>query len=1200
MRKTLRMLCMGAVAAISAMSFAQTNVTSKLVNADMEKGIFGWDVTFTDDNWHATIKNQDSQPVYEGINNRAIEVWRWNNGPMTDNRVSQTVKNLPNGTYVFGAYIVACSDNEDLIAERELIEGVSLFANEDSILVGTNRPEKGDTIWDHPAKFNIATTVTDGTLTVGMSVFATNANFTLMDNATLYYFGEKDRAVALDEMAKIDIARTIAIADTCLVHHMNADSLAYLQEQIAMAKELSKADELYDTDEKLYWGIRMAVKSIKDYRKLYAALANAKEIVAEEWTDYEGTVAALEELRGLIATNEVVYEGGTAERPEINEGVKALNEAAALVQLDSCYVLLEMYTDILDELEVGEEVGQYSEDAAERFEELLYAVEGYLSEVEEGLISAADAKDQCDALYAQIQQVLDNPISYNEFPIVINRGTQKVNGKDFALLEGMTTDETGRPIYVSPTYRFHEPLTKVRFTVLETGQNGKNGNFVYFSIGGLDIYDENGDLIPFAESDVYCNADHNAMGGNDGAGMTGLLDGDRDTHFHSTWSYSVNENHYIEFTFPEGEYTAFSFKLTCRKDHEYQCPAKIDIRYVSESLTELRAMVGQAESLKPARGTTVGCFNIDLGEFYAALAEAKSVANADYAAESDVQAAISRLSQALTAMEESFVLPEPGKKYRIISGEDGFLPLQKVQKALTIHDDEVYGQWLWWQDADADSLQQEFYIEAMPDYGDNMYAIKSAKYNLPLGDFYDDNGSRVSNKYVLSEEEEDEFAFEFKYLGEGQFAIIRNGWLHLYDHNQGVVDPNEKIQEERPGAIKGVTSSVITWSGGLNDPSSYMIQELQTLPYNAKSISDINFKSEDIHLYKGKNVFTLTADKECAFSDLTIYGRLGQKINAGIAVDGNVATVKLDTTAVASISFEFTNNEQVSEVTVDAKLVAFANISFLENAYDKAVAIAPVEGNDVGQVTDLSAYNAALEAAEALIAMGGSDAELQEAVKAIEDAVAGLTYNQPNPEKEYYIISALDFKKNHFTDMAICQRGTELYWTYVQINKPIYRWKFVDCGEKPFDMPAYYVQNVETGNYISPYVQNAGRLSLVATTQETMPYNVLTLKDGKVCVNDARSSSGAYSLHPLSHSSGSGTQGAMISYSSSDAASAMYVVEVGAYNAAYYTGIESIDLTDEYVAPTVKGTFDLFGRRIDTPTTTGIYIVDGVKMVIKK
>ena len=1200
MKKTLRMLCMGAMAAVSSMGFAQTDVTNKLVNADMENGIFGWEVVFTDDIWQVTTKNQDSQPTYEGINNRAIEVWRYNNGPMTDNKVWQTVKNLPNGTYVFGAYLVASSDNEDLANERELIEGVHLFANADSVPVGTNRPHDANDIQDHSTKFNVATTVTDGILSVGMSVWATNTNFTLMDNATLYYFGEKDHATALDEMAKIDIARTIAIADTCLAHKMSADSLAYLNEQIAKAKELTTAAQFYDTDELLYWGIRKATKSIKDYNKLYKALAKAKLIASEEWTDIESTVAALAELKELIAANEAVYENGTAHRPEIEEAVKALNEAGAKVELDSCYVLLDQYNEILDNLEIGDEVGQYSEEAQMKFEELLYKVEEYLADVDGGVLSAADAKAKCDELYTQIKQILDNPIAYNEFPIIIKRGTQKVDGKDFALLEGMTKDETGRPIYQSPTYRFHEPLTKVRFTVLETGQNGKNGNYVYFSIGGLDIYDENGDLIPFSEADVYCNADHNAMGGNDGAGMTGLLDGDRDTHFHSTYSYSVNENHYIEFTFPEGEYSAFSFKLTCRKDHEYQCPASLDIRYVSEALTDLRSLVGEAESLKPARGTTVGCFNIDLGEFNAALAEAKALTEADYADDGDVKAALNALTQAMEDLEASFVLPVPGKAYRIISGEDGFLPLQKVQKALTIHEDEEYGQWLWWQDADADSTQQVFTFEAMPEMGENNYAIKNVKYDLYLGEFFNDEGTRVGNKFVLTEEAT---PFEFRYLGEGQFAIVRegHGWLHLYDHNQGTPNVNETTQESREAAIKGVTSSVITFNGGANTASAFMIQEVQALPYTAKSISESNFKTADIHTHKGFNVFTLTADKECAFTDLAIYGRLGEKINAEVEAEGNVATVRVDTTAMASLSFEFTNAEQVSEVAFDATLVVYsANIAGLQNAYDKAVSVDPVEGNDVGQVADLTVYNAALEAAEQYMEMGGSEAEIEAAIAALNAAVDSLVYNEPKADKEYYIVSAIDFKRNYFTDMTIYQRGEDLFWGYANVNKPAYRWRFVDCGMEINGGPAYYVQNVASGKYISQYVSNAGVLYLVDTPESTQPYNIYPLTGGKVTVNDARSATGAYALHPLNHNNGGNAYGSVISYGSHDGATAMYVVEADAYYKQYYAGIEDVEVAEKYVAPAVKGIYDLFGRRIEKPTATGIYIVDGVKTVIKK
>ena len=54
MKKTLRALCMGVMAAVSAVSFAQTDVTNKLLNPDAELGMLGWDVTFVN----------GGQPVY--------------------------------------------------------------------------------------------------------------------------------------------------------------------------------------------------------------------------------------------------------------------------------------------------------------------------------------------------------------------------------------------------------------------------------------------------------------------------------------------------------------------------------------------------------------------------------------------------------------------------------------------------------------------------------------------------------------------------------------------------------------------------------------------------------------------------------------------------------------------------------------------------------------------------------------------------------------------------------------------------------------------------------------------------------------------------------------------------------------------------------------------------------------------------------
>ena len=74
MKKTLRMLSMGIMAAVSAVSFAQTNFTSRLHNPDMEKGVLGWDITFDgSDIWKKVVKDQASQPGYYGTHNACLE-----------------------------------------------------------------------------------------------------------------------------------------------------------------------------------------------------------------------------------------------------------------------------------------------------------------------------------------------------------------------------------------------------------------------------------------------------------------------------------------------------------------------------------------------------------------------------------------------------------------------------------------------------------------------------------------------------------------------------------------------------------------------------------------------------------------------------------------------------------------------------------------------------------------------------------------------------------------------------------------------------------------------------------------------------------------------------------------------------------------------------------------------------------------------
>ena len=577
-----------------------------------------------------------------------------------------------------------------------------------------------------------------------------------------------------------------------------------------------------------------------------------------------------------------------------------------------------------------------------------------------------------------------------------------------------------------------------------------------------------------------------------------------------------------------------------------------------------------------------------------------------------MNAAIDALNAAVANLKENLILPEVGKEYRILSGEDGFMSNQNVHKALTIREDTTYGYWLWWEDACADSLQQLFTLEPIEnDEGKLYYAIKNVKYDLYVSEFFNEEGTRVNDRFVLSENKD---PFLLKDFGYGQFGILREGhlneMLHVLDHNNCI--PTTLPSGNRiPGGIRGITSAICTWKGAAYDGSSWMFREVQQFPFAAKSISDLNFQSQEISLYTGVNTITLTADKVCAFTDLVITNILGEAVEpAEVKINGKMATVELDG-AIGELMFSFTNNEGVTEVILNGSYnVTGPSEEYLalEAAYNAAVAKAPVVGVEVGQVTNIAEYDAAVAAAAGLLANGGEPEALLAATAALEASVAGLQYNYPAEGENYFIQSALPWKNKYDSEMDVFVHNDMAYWSYVNIKNLNHQWQFVDCGELKNGMPAYYLLNVGTGLYLTtPRLDEeaeSNQLYVVKDAAEAAPFNIHFLSEGKVAIADSRegNADGSWALHPHNHHSGTGdyAHGYMMTYSKTDAASAMRIVAAEKVIAEFMTGIEDVEIADEQGAPAVKGIYDLFGRRIETPAATGIYIVDGTKMVIKK
>ena len=1195
MKKNLRMLCLGLAASAFTASFAQAeNVTAKLFNADMEQGVIGWTIDFDSHIWKKNTKNQAAKRGFHGVNGTVLENWKSDaTSGLSNNTISQTVSNLPNGTYVFGAYVGA-SQQGSAESNRETIEGVTMFANNASVAVATDNPDNSAAKWAHTAKFNVAVNVIDGTLNVGLKAENTNANYLVMDNATLYFFGNMDEAAALDEMAKIDMAATVAIADTCLAHKMNVDSLALVNEAAEAAKAVASADAAWQADEDLYWAIYKANKSIADYRGYANTIAKAEEVLAVEWSkEVANQYAALEEA---VAAAKAAYEAAAFNREEITAEKTALNEAIAQVKIDSLYLILDevvdFYEDLIDNELVGTEPGLYSEALVNALIDMEDEAREVLSEVEAGEVSAVDAIAYIQRFRDAMQEILDNPVSMHKFPIVIGKGETALKG--YKLLEGATTNESDVVTYTSQLYTFSFPLTRVRFSVKETGSNALNGSYPFFTLSSFEMFDAEGNEIDLTSADITSNACHNTLnpGSPDGAGIDGLVDDDPATFFHSTWGVAVNEAHYLEVTLPAGEYSAFSFAMTARgTSHPHQFPAVLEITHLSDAAADLLAAISAAKNMNAYQGTAPGFYNGDLSAFYAAIANAEALVDTD-ASDEEIYAAIGAIEEAQTKVDEMTVLmPEAGKKYQLISAGP-FFGKQGIHKAITTYSDSTHTNWLWWETAGADSLNQYFSFEYIPnDENKNYYAMKHEATGLYVGGLFDSEGEQTGNAFGLNATPD---TVELQSLGYGQFGFVHEGsMMHAGDHNSGVASTKAGAY----GGTYGVASSLVGWSTGAYNASAWYIREVHTLPYATKSISDLNFVSESINLYAGVNTLVLEADKDCAFADLVVYDVLGNVINADVNKSGKTATVMLDTAAVESFSFAFANAEGVAAVTVNGSI---SKLSELQAAYDETVAVNPQKGDAIGQYSDLAEYNAALDAAEAILASGGSDDEIVKAIAALDSAVVHLQPNMPLADKTYFILSGLPaFKETHGVDMGLYVKadGTPA-WSYVGISSNNYLWKFIDKGELVFGNPAFYLQNVASGTYMEKWSANSTPLTMVADTASTRPFRIDVWGEGVVTISDANYSDA--NLHFNGHGGGANAFGNIVYWGSTvGTASALRIVEREAY-LDELAGIEDIEIVDEYVAPAKKGIYDLFGRRIDAPAATGIYIVDGKKRVIKK
>ena len=1245
MKKNLRLLCLGLAAATVTCGFAQEDKTSLLKNADMEQGLKGWSFDGVDVMGKNT-KPATSKVGFHGMSNGVQEAWHSNvSNPLGDSYVMQRLGNLPSGTYVFGAYAAAAKQhNRNDVCEievvdgnkkhvlvdgkhqygeywsnRDSIQGVVLFANDNTVRVATDNPDlssdnsvgKNCQYWAHSSKFNVAVTLTDqdvrkGWLDVGLRVEETNANYIVWDNATLYYFGNMSEADALDAMAEIDMTKAAEIADTLTTGYvMQVDTLANLKAAIATVKaNTTTAATLWDDNEAIHVAAGKARRSIADYAALKRNIDAAAIVLEGEWTEYavENDVPFLEEQ---FAAAQDAYAAAKLDRDELSELRTQLNWAAGAVKLDSVYEI-QAYLDeyIYGAYEKINQPGGCSQSQVAGLEalaeELGDTLDAYQAELDAEL-EFEDRKCNPNNIYpylakviAAIENVENNPYASDYTQMPIHLAYNEAAGG----VEGTTVNSASLKEYVSPTYLFESPIERFTITVLKAA-----GGSAFFSLSELSFFDANGNEIELTEDNISSKYDHNKINGEgaDGQGVPGLLDESADTYFHSAWSNSPAGYHSLDIVFPNGGCDAFYFKMVARKGQPHQFPGEIEISTPMPNRADLQALIAEAKAKNAySSKSELGFYTVDFSYLTNKIAEIEAAleeGNPSEAECEEMRLALQRQLNAFNKEEDKSVhLPVATKAYHVISAVPDFFKKQLVEKALTVHTDSITS--LWWSTASVDSLQQEFVFNPIMEDGEHVVKMdgETALYaytmkNKSTGLYVD--SAFVNNQLRLVDEARD--TVFLKSLGRGQWNImVKGNQMHMGDHNSGAAGNTKGAY----GGTWGISSAIVSWATGLDGASAWFISEMHELPLTVL-VEGAEFESQYVR-FDAANTVALTADKACAFNNLAIRDLLGNAIEAEVVVDGAKATITL-ASEISGCSFAFTNTENVTSVVLNAYI---PTIQRLQEAYDAAAAVAPEQGDAVMQYADITAYTTALEKAEAMIELGAvSDKEIDAMIAELEAAVAGLKPNMPVEGKYYYIFSGLDkFENNHGYKMALyASNEAKLCWAQENECEWNRIWQFEQATEseltelkvKDVTIPAFYIKNVGTGKYIGNVAAKSTQLDLVSTKSSTVPYTFTSLEGAIVAIAGANDATNR--LHCAGHGEGKSKSGTIVYWNSGMGTASIWTISEAQYDA---TDLDFTEIEPENNA-VVKGTFDLFGRRVAAPTAPGIYIIDGKKRYIK-
>lgn len=152
----------------------------------------------------------------------------------------------------------------------------------------------------------------------------------------------------------------------------------------------------------------------------------------------------------------------------------------------------------------------------------------------------------------------------------------KAPGYFVSAAQGLVPVTTKQYHFDSKVITLPKATSKLRFRVLNTvtgkvdGANDPSGLYPFFTMGEFYLYDADGNKVELTADNFKTNAQETTEGP-----ISAICDGDKATHFHSSYNATPNTYHYIEVTLPTAM-QSFKFSFDAR-DNKANVPTMIQI-----------------------------------------------------------------------------------------------------------------------------------------------------------------------------------------------------------------------------------------------------------------------------------------------------------------------------------------------------------------------------------------------------------------------------------------------------------------------------------------------------------------------------------------------------------------------------------------------------------------------------------------------